>query len=81
MRTRFATWGHSIALRIPREAAREIGAIAGRAAELSVCEGKLIVEPINEAPSYDLDELLGAITPDNAHDETPTGSAVGNELA
>ena len=81
MRVRFVTWGHSVALRIPREAAREIGAVAGRAAELSVREGKLVVEPINETPRYDLDELLGAITPENVHGETPTGSAVGNELA
>jgi antitoxin component of MazEF toxin-antitoxin module len=34
---------------------------------------------MNAHVSYDIDELVAAITPDNVHDEVATGDAVGNE--
>jgi len=81
MRVQFAMWGNSLALRIPNAFAREISAAPGRSAEVTVHKGKLIVETIDEAPSYNLDELLAAMTPENLHGEISTGRAVGNEFA
>ncbi|HVL72216.1 MAG TPA: AbrB/MazE/SpoVT family DNA-binding domain-containing protein [Beijerinckiaceae bacterium] len=80
MRLRFALWGNSLAVRIPRAAAREVAASAGGIAELTVRDGKLVIEPVNETPHYDLDELLNGITPENLHGETDWGDDVGEEI-
>ncbi len=81
MKLQFAMWGNSLALRIPQAFAREIAARPGRSAEVTVRDGKLVIEPVDDAPSYDLDELLAGMTEDNLHGEEPTGGAVGNEFA
>ncbi|QRM32341.1 AbrB/MazE/SpoVT family DNA-binding domain-containing protein [Microvirga sp. VF16] len=81
MRVQFAQWGNSLALRIPQAFAREISARPGRQAELTVQGGTLVIEPIDEAPVYTLEELLEGITPENLHGETSMGRAVGNEFA
>jgi antitoxin MazE len=80
MRLRFAMWGNSLAVRIPREAARAVAASAGQAAELTVRDGKLVIEPMEDVPRYDLDELLKGITPENLHGETDWGEDVGQEI-
>ena len=69
----------SIALRIPNAFAREVRAEAGKAVDLSVQDGKLVVTPI-EAPVYTLDELLSGITPENLHGETFAVAPVGKEI-
>ena len=81
MVVRFATWGHSIAVRIPRAYAREIGASEGISADLRVENGSLIITPLQETPSYELSKLLKGITEENLHGEVSTGTAVGNEFA
>jgi antitoxin MazE len=80
MRIQFAMWGNSLAIRIPLAFAREIAAAPGRAAEVTVEQGRLVVTPVDETPVYTLDELLTGMTEDNLHDEIRTGTAVGNEL-
>ncbi len=80
MRTQFAMWGNSLALRIPHAYAREIEAFAGRSAEVTVRQGKLVIEPVDDMPVYDLDELLQGMTPEHLHGEVSTGQALGNEF-
>ena len=79
MVVQFAMWGNSVALRIPNAYAKEIQAFAGREAEVSVQNGKLVVAP-RKAPVYTLDELLSGMTPENLHEEFKTTSAVGEEF-
>lgn len=81
MRAQIGKWGNSLALRIPGPMAREIAACEGKAVDISVEAGRLIVVPVTEAPSYALDELIAAISDDNRHDEVATGQAVGHEFA
>ena len=81
MRLQFSMWGNSLAIRIPYTYAREIAAHPGRAAEVTVEQGRLIIEPVDEAPVYTLDELLDGMTEDHLHGEVSTGTAVGNEFA
>lgn len=79
MRTRVQKWGNSLALRIPKAFAEEVGLQASSAVELSVVEGRLVVEPV--APlSLSLDELLKGVTKDNLPGEWRTGPAVGREV-
>jgi antitoxin MazE len=62
MRTRVQKWGNSLALRIPKPFAVEMGLEKDREVELSVVKGRLIAEAL-PAPSYTLDELLAGVRP------------------
>jgi len=81
MLTQFAVWGNSLALRIPRSVAREIHAVAGMSAELSVVKGKMVITPVETNPAYRLSDLLAGITDENRHVEADTGAAQGAESA
>lgn len=76
----FAKWGNSIAVRVPSAHLRQLGLGEGAAADMVVEDGKLVIKPVAETPSYELDELLAGITEDNLHEEMATGHAVGNEF-
>jgi antitoxin MazE len=79
MNTHFSKWGNSVALRIPAAVAKELDVTDGRAAEITVKDGSLVVTPV-PGPVYTLDSLLAGMTPENVHDEFATNSAVGNEF-
>jgi antitoxin MazE len=78
MRARVQRWGNSLALRIPKAFATETDLESGSEVELTLDDGRLIVTPLAPA-SYDLEELLAQVTPENLHGEVDTGSSVGDE--
>jgi antitoxin MazE len=78
MKARIQRWGNSLALRIPKAFAAEAGLAEDASVDLSIDRGKLVVNPTVTEP-VKLDDLLGAITPDNLHGEWETGQAVGRE--
>ena len=78
MRTRVQKWGNSLALRIPKSFAAEVGLGNDTSVELSLEGGRLVVEPVLE-PQVTLDQLLAQVTEDNVHHEIDTGPAVGKE--
>ena len=80
MVVQFSRWGHSIALRIPRQLMKEIGATEGMSAEIRVENGRLVIAPVDEWPRYELSDLLAGITEENLHGEIDTGRAVGVEF-
>ena len=78
MRTRVMTWGNSLAVRIPKAYAGELGLVSEAEVDLSVDHGTLVLAPA--APyRVTLRELLETITDENVHGETDTGRAVGDE--
>jgi antitoxin MazE len=79
MRSRVQKWGNSLALRIPKSFAAEIGLAEDSAVDLSVAEGRLVVQPRIPEPLR-LEDLLRDITDENLHDEWDTGPAVGREV-
>lgn len=79
MKTRVQKWGNSLALRIPKFVAEEAGLHADAAVELSLVEGRLVVQPITPQP-LTLEELLRGITAENLPGEWDTGPAVGKEV-
>jgi antitoxin MazE len=79
MKTRVQKWGNSLALRIPKSFAKEAGLRADTAVELSLVEGRLVVQPIRPQP-LTLDQLLRGITDENLPGEWDTGPAVGKEV-
>ena len=79
MIARIQKWGNSLALRIPKTFATEAGLAEDVPVELSLVDGKVVVNPVAEEP-VSLAELLGGIKPSNLHGEWDTGPAIGKEL-
>ena len=78
MKTRIQKWGNSLALRIPKSFANEVGFQKETSVEISLADGKLVITPVAK-PKLTLKELLSKITPENLHHEVDTGATVGNE--
>jgi len=76
---RVQRWGNSLAIRIPKPFALEIGLEQNTLVTVTISEGKLLLEPIVE-PKYTLEQLLAEVTEDNLHHEVDTGETVGNEV-
>ena len=79
MQTKIQKWGNSLALRIPKPFAQEIGLDQNSVVEVSLTEGNLVLTPV-VAPQYTLEELLAQVTEANLHSEVETGSAMGKEV-
>ena len=75
MRAKIQKWGNSLAVRIPKALAELVELSDGREVELSVEDGKMIVQPARKR-RYTLDELVAGITDENRHDEIGTGAPV-----
>jgi antitoxin MazE len=78
MKTRVQKWGNSLALRIPKSFADEVGLQKETPVEVSLADGKIVVMRLTK-PELTLEQLLLKVTKDNLHRELDTGSAVGNE--
>jgi antitoxin MazE len=80
MLVQIVKWGNSLAVRIPAAHAKELGLAENAKAELSVQNGRLVLTPLDEVPSFDLDALVAQITDENRHAEIETGPVVGEEF-
>jgi antitoxin MazE len=78
MKTRVQKWGNSLALRIPKSFANEVGLEKEASVEVSLADGKLVITPVAK-PRPTLKQLLAKVSKENLHHEVDTGSAVGNE--
>jgi antitoxin MazE len=78
MRKRVGKWGNSLAVRIPKAFASEVGLEQDSVVELSLVNGQLVIAPASSTPPT-LEQLLEQVTEDNVHDEVTTGPAVGWE--
>jgi antitoxin MazE len=78
MKTRVQKWGNSLALRIPKYFADEVGLQKETPIEVSLADGELVIRPLTE-PKLTLKQLLAKVTKDNLHHEVDTGAAVGKE--
>ncbi|MBL7184659.1 MAG: AbrB/MazE/SpoVT family DNA-binding domain-containing protein [Anaerolineae bacterium] len=79
MRTQVKKWGNSLALRIPKPFATEIGLQRDSPVEVSLVNGHLVIAPVVE-PTLTLEHLLAQVTEDSLHGEIETGPAVGREV-
>jgi antitoxin MazE len=79
METRVQKWGNSLALRIPKALADEVGLKNNVPVQLSLQDKKLIIE-LTIPSTFDLDEMLARVTDQNLHSEVDTGPAVGVEI-
>lgn len=79
MQSRIQKWGNSLALRIPKSFAREIGLDRDVPVSLSLEDGRLVVAPMTKSLQT-LEQLLEQVTEDNIHREVYTGTRVGQEV-
>lgn len=79
MKTRIQKWGNSLALRIPKSFADEVGLKQDSPVEVSLEDGRLVIAA---APKFKLPlkQLLAQVTKDNRHAEFDTGRAAGSEV-
>lgn len=69
--------GNSLAIRIPKSYAEDIGLENKSPVELHVRNGSIVLTPVKK--KYDLKEMVDMISEENLHRETDTGNVVGNE--
>jgi antitoxin MazE len=79
MRGKVQRWGNSLAIRIPKVLAMQIGLEEQGEVDISVVDTQIVVSPAAPSP-YTLDRLLAGVTQDNRHAEVSTGSSMGNEV-
>ncbi|MGD2147152.1 MAG: AbrB/MazE/SpoVT family DNA-binding domain-containing protein [Anaerolineae bacterium] len=79
MRKRIGRWGNSLAVRIPKAFADEVGLDEDSPVEVSILNGQLVVAPARDT-TLSLERMLEQVTPDNVHGEVITGPAVGREV-
>jgi antitoxin MazE len=79
MQTKIQKWGNSLAVRIPKAFVKEAHVAYGTSVDLSVVDGKIVIDPHTE-PEYRLEDLLKGVTKRNLHAEVDTGEAVGREI-
>jgi len=79
MQTKIQKWGNSLAVRIPKAFVKEAHVAYGTSVDLTVDDGKIVIDPHAE-PQYRLEDLLKGVTKRNVHAEMDTGEAVGREV-
>ena len=78
MKTHVQKWGNSLAVRIPKSFAAEMGVGNKAPVEMSLEESALIIKPDRERV-WDLDALLADVTDENIHSELETKEPAGEE--
>ena len=78
MRVSIQKWGNSLAVRIPKAFAQDVGVSEGSVVDVSVANGRLVASPVQPV-KVRLADLLRHVKPSNLHGELTTGPAVGRE--
>lgn len=77
MRAKVQKWGNSLAIRVPRPFAEELGLRQDSDVDLLLEQHELVIKPISTGIT--LQELLAGVTEDNLHGEVETSGPVGGE--
>ena len=79
MRATVKKWGNSAAVRIPASIMQATRLDLDEAVDVREEAGRIVIEPLRKK-TYDLDELLKAITSKNQHELIDFGLPMGNEV-
>ncbi|MFN5511257.1 MAG: AbrB/MazE/SpoVT family DNA-binding domain-containing protein [Burkholderiales bacterium] len=71
-------WGNSPALRLPAAVLKQAGYQLDQKVELTVTQGRIVIEPL-QSVRYELGDLLAGLSRANRHDSVDFGPAVGRE--
>jgi len=78
MKARIQKWGNSLALRIPKPLADELGLVRDSLVDLTMVKKTLVLTPTPKAPPK-LENLLEKVTSENIHGEADFGPRAGRE--
>lgn len=73
-------WGNSAAVRLPAAALAAAGIPVDDLVEVREEGGRIVIERKTLRPMKNLEQLIDGITPENLHEETDWGPAVGREF-
>lgn len=79
MKTTAQKWGNSLAIRVPKSVAMQVGLKAHDDLDIVVHEGNVVLKP-HLRRVYRLEDLVKRITAKNVHDELDFGGPVGREV-
>ena len=79
MQAKVQRWGNSLAVRIPKPFAEEVGLEAGTIVDMRLVDEGLLVARA-PAESLNLDDLLDGVTKANSHAEVDAGPSQGREV-
>ena len=79
MKTTAQKWGNSLAIRVPKSVALQVGLKEQDDLEIEVQDGNVVLKP-HVRRVYRLEDLVKQITPKNMHGEIDTGTPVGREI-
>lgn len=79
MKTTAQKWGNSLAIRVPKSVAMQVGLKAQDDLEIEVQDGNVVLKP-QLRRVYRLDDLVKGITKKNRHSEVDTGAPAGREI-
>ena len=79
MKTTAQKWGNSLAIRVPKSVALQVGLKAQDDLEIEVQDGNVVLKP-HLRRVYRLEDLVKQINPKNVHGEIDTGIPVGREI-
>jgi antitoxin MazE len=74
MRTSVQKWGNSLAVRIPKSFADDLGLENNSCVSMSLEEGAVVIKPDREG-DWSLDALLAEVTDENIHPSWETAAA------
>jgi antitoxin MazE len=66
MKTSVQKWGNSLAVRIPKSFAEDLGFRDNSSVDMSLEEGAIVIKP-DRAGDWSLDALLSEVTDENIH--------------
>jgi antitoxin MazE len=76
MKNRVQNWGNSLAVRVPKSFAAELGWSENTPVAISLDKEALVIKTDKER-AWDLEALLAAVTEDNIHPAWEAGPAAG----
>jgi antitoxin MazE len=79
VKTTAQKWVNSLAIRVPKSVAVQVGIQEQDELEIEVQDGHVVLKPHLQRV-YRLEDLVKQITPKNLHGETETGTPVGREV-
>ena len=80
MRTKVRKWGNSLALRLPKTFASELGLDDESSIDMKLSEGRIVLSPVTGRSGHSLKKLVAGIKKSNLHDEIDTGKPLGREI-
>ena len=79
MKATLRKWGNSAAVRIPAAVLRSTQLSLDEVVDVREEAGRIVIEPVRKK-TYNLEDLLNAITPKNQHDPIDFGVPMGKEV-